>query len=149
MPGFTFISLLSEPTVERLCTRFTCPGFLNPLQKPKGFKCLGVLPTGPLGKSTFIWRGVLKIGSMISPEEGTGSGQSLKTGVNDVLNCGGIGQMCSTCGDGKQSSLSRQAWVCFLLWSVFIFLREWYVTHFCSMYFPGQPKTMEEVLFLL
>lgn len=52
---------------------------------------------------------VLKIGSMISSEEGFSSGQSLETDVNDVLNFGGDGQLYSSSGDRKQSSLSRQA----------------------------------------
>lgn len=39
----------------------------------------------------FIWRGVLKTGSMISSEEGIGSGQSLETGVNDRFNFGRAG----------------------------------------------------------
>lgn len=90
-PAFTFISLLSESALERLCNGFTYPGFLNPLQKPRGFKHLGVLPTGPLGKNMFIWRGVLKTGSMISSEEGIGSGQSLETDVNDRFNFGRAG----------------------------------------------------------
>lgn len=57
--------------------------------------------------------------------------------------------MFSSCGDGRQGSLSRQAGICSLLWSTFVFLRQWCLTHFFSMYFPGQPKTMEEALFLM
>lgn len=52
---------------------------------------------------------MLQIGSMISSEEGISSGQSLETGVNDVLDFGGVGQLYSFCVDEKQSSLSRQA----------------------------------------
>lgn len=57
--------------------------------------------------------------------------------------------MFSSCGDGRQGSLSRQAGICSLLWSTFVLLRQWCLNHFFSMYFPGQPKTMEEALFLM
>lgn len=77
--------------------------------KAKGIQVSGGLASGPLGKSTFAWRGVLKVGSRISSEEGIGSGQSLETGVKDVLNFGEAGQRYPTCRDGKQSSLDRQA----------------------------------------
>lgn len=55
---------------------------------------------------------MLQIGSMISSEEEVGSGQSLETHANVVPNLAGAGQMYSTCGNGKQNSLSRQAGIC-------------------------------------
>lgn len=63
----------------------------------------------PRGKVHLPGDGVLQIGSMISFEEGISSGQSLETGVNDVLDFGGVGQLYSFYVDEKQSSLSRQA----------------------------------------
>lgn len=65
--------------------------------------------TSPQGKVQLPGDEMLKIGSMISSEEGISSEQSLETGVNDVLNFGGVGQLYCSCVDEKQSSMSRQA----------------------------------------
>lgn len=64
--------------------------------------------TSPQGKVHLPGDEVFKLGRMISSEEGVSSGQSLETGVNDVLNFEGVDQLYSSCVDEKQINVSRQ-----------------------------------------